>query len=722
MCIRSCPSVTFRGILTASAALLMTGAMPAWAADQTTSSSTGPSTGPTNASELQEVIVTATRRETTVQKTPMAITALSNSALQDANITDLTKLPLEVPSLFVGGNDNFGTNSVTIRGIGSLALGLGAEEAVGIYIDGVYQGKPYGNIFDFVDIDRIEVLEGPQGTLYGRNATGGAINIVTIQPGNEFKGQANATFTNYGGVDLNAYTILPLVANELSLKVAVGDEHRDGWAYDPTQNSHPYNLHNQYGSFALRWTPDAATDVTLAGRTGNTYTGAMFKAADSTLPLDTFLDYYPSYTQNRFSDASLTINRDLGFANFVSISGFQDASAIVSSDSGLAAQQTIDFNSWQYTTQMTQELRLVSKDTGPFSWLAGAQYYHENSRVYLPFQVVIADVGVLFDAKLRTNSYSGYGEGTYKITDKLSITAGARYSVDAKQWEGCGNTDIPLGQGISPADCAGAETTLQSKRWDALTPHAVFDYQATDQILLYTSATKGFRSGGWNFAIATPAQSPFNPEYVWSYEAGIKSDWFDRTVRLNLSGFHANYSQLQVRANVGEFLSVYNAGSAAINGVELQSQFRPLDRLALGFNAAWLNARYTQYTYTTGGVVTDFTGQTLSRAPKWDLTGNIQYSFNVGNRVTLIPRAEYHFVSQLYYLQPDIQPEGADAIHIVNLSLKFQPSHQPWNVSIFCDNATNVQFRTHTFDDPLGVVAASYSDPRIYGVKLQYNW
>lgn len=677
MCIRSCPSVTFRGILTAWAALLMTGTMPAWAADQTTSSSTGPSTGPTNASELQEVIVTATRRETTVQKTPMAITALSNSALQDANITDLTKLPLEVPSLFVGGNDNFGTNSVTIRGIGSLALGLGAEEAVGIYIDGVYQGKPYGNIFDFVDIDRIEVLEGPQGTLYGRNATGGAINIVTIQPGNEFKGQANATFTNYGGVDLNAYTILPLVANELSLKVAVGDEHRDGWAYDPTQNSHPYNLHNQYGSFALRWTPDAATDVTLAGRTGNTYTGAMFKAADSTLPLDTFLDYYPSYTQNRFSDASLTINRDLGFANFVSISGFQDASAIVSSDSGLAAQQTIDFNSWQYTTQMTQELRLVSKDTGPFSWLAGAQYYHENSRVYLPFQVVIADVGVLFDAKLRTNSYSGYGEGTYKITDKLSITAGARYSVDAKQWEGCGNTDIPLGQGISPADCAGAETTLQSKRWDALTPHAVLDYQATDQILLYTSATKGFRSGGWNFAIATPAQSPFNPEYVWSYEAGIKSDWFDRTVRLNLSGFHANYSQLQVRANVGEFLSVYNAGSAAINGVELQSQFRPLDRLALGFNAAWLNARYTQYTYTTGGIVTDFTGQTLSRAPKWDLTGNIQYSFDVGNRVTLIPRAEYHYVSQLYYLQPDIQPEGADAIHIVNLSLKFQPLHQP---------------------------------------------
>jgi iron complex outermembrane recepter protein len=336
--------------------------------------------------------------------------------------------------------------------------------------------------------------------------------------------------------------------------------------------------------------------------------------------------------------------------------------------------------------------------------------------------VVIPATGVLFDAKLRTNSYSGYAEGTYKITDRLSFTAGGRYSIDDKDWDGCGNTDIVLSEGISPADCAGAETTAQSKKWDALTPHAVLDFRATDQILLYTSATKGFRSGGWNFAIATDAQSPFNPEYVWSYEAGVKSDWFDRTVELNLSGFHAIYSQLQVRANVGEFLSVYNAGSAVINGVEFQSRFRPVEGLDLGLNAAWLDARYTNYSYSTDGVVTDFTGQALSRAPKWDLTGSAQYRFKVGNWVTVIPRAEYHFVSEVFYLQPDIQPEGADAIHIVNVNVKFQPAHQPWNVSLYCDNATNDQYRTHTFENPLGVVAASYSDPRIYGAKIQYSW
>jgi iron complex outermembrane recepter protein len=716
----SCPAVIVRKVLTIAAYLLAISGLPARGDQQIASSPTGASSA--NNGEIGEIIVTATRRETTVQKTPLAITALSDTALRDANITDLTKLPMEVPSLFVGGNDNFGTNSVTIRGIGSLALGLGAEEAVGIYIDGVYQGKPYGNIFDFVDIDRIEVLEGPQGSLYGRNATGGAINIVTKQPGNDFTGQANATFTNLSGVDLSAYTMVPLIQNELSMKVAFGTEHRDGWAYDPTQNSHPYDMHDRYGSVALRWTPDDATDVTLAGRIGETYTGAMFKDAESTLPLDVFPDYYPSYTQNKFSAGSLTIDRDLGFAKFVSITGYEHATAAVSSDSGLMAQDTIDFNSWQYTRQTTQEFRLVSKDSSPFSWLAGAQYYHENSSVYLPFQVVIADAGVLFDARLRTNSYSGYAEGTYKLTDKFSITAGGRYSVDSKHWQGCGNTDIPLGQGISPADCAGSETVYQSKSWNAFTPHAVLDYQATDQILLYASATKGFRSGGWNFAIATPAQSPFNPEYVWSYEGGIKSDWFDRTLRVNVTGFHANYSQLQVRANVGEFLSVYNAGSAAIDGAELQSQLRLTDRLDLGFNAAWLDARYTQYTYVSGGVVTDFTGQTLSRSPKWDFTGNLQYRLDVGPWGALIPRAEYHYVSQLYYLQPDAQPEGADAIHIVNVSLKFQPAHQPWNVAIFCDNATNVQFRTHTFDNPLGVVAASYSDPRIYGARLQYNW
>src|SRR3984957_1352839 len=204
MCINLCPTVTLRRILTASASMLIMGALPAWADGQTTSSSSTSSANSSSTTELEEIRVTATRRETTVQTTPIAITALSHADLQDSNITDLTKLPMQVPSLFVGGNDNFGSNSVSIRGIGSLALGLGAEEAVGIYIDGVYQGKPYGNIFNFVDIERVEVLEGPQGTLYGKNATGGAINFISRKPTEETTGYFDVSYGRWNSGDVKA--------------------------------------------------------------------------------------------------------------------------------------------------------------------------------------------------------------------------------------------------------------------------------------------------------------------------------------------------------------------------------------------------------------------------------------------------------------------------------------------------------------------------------------
>ena len=171
---------------------------------------------------IGEIVVTATRRQSRVQETPIAISALDAGALAQSNITDLRRLPLQVPSLFVGGGDGFGSTSVTIRGIGSLAIGAGADEGVGIYIDGVYQAKPYGSVFEFVDIDRVEVLRGPQGSLYGRNATGGAISIITKQPGNEFAGQVNAEYTSYNGVRVSGYVLAPLVQDKLSIKLAAG--------------------------------------------------------------------------------------------------------------------------------------------------------------------------------------------------------------------------------------------------------------------------------------------------------------------------------------------------------------------------------------------------------------------------------------------------------------------------------------------------------------------
>jgi iron complex outermembrane recepter protein len=672
---------------------------------------------------LDEVVVTATKRATTVQTTPVALSALDSAALEKNNITDLTRLPLQVPSMYVGGEDGFGSTSVSIRGIGSLAIGVGADEGVGVYVDGVYQGKPYGNVFEFVDIDRVEVLRGPQGTLYGRNATGGAINIVTKQPGDEATGQVNAEYTNYQGVRVSGYALIPLISNELSLKVAAGSNKRDGWGYDPVRNDHPYNVDNQYGSVALRWRPATGTDITLSGRIGQSYSSVQFKDAnDKSLPSDVFPDDYPAFENRKYSAATLTASQDLGFASLVSITGYEEGHSINSQDSDLTPNYYFEFNSDQRSSQFSEELRLVSQGDSRFSWIAGFLYFREGASVFLPFQITIADTGVLFDAHLKTSSYSGFAEGTYKITDQLSVTAGGRYNYDDKHWNGCVAMFDPA-MLATPSLCDGSATQPDSRSWGSFTPRFVLNYQITKDLLTYLSATRGFRSGGWNFTDATSFHSGFNPENIWSYEGGLKSESFDHRLRVNLAAFYAKYTDLQVRINDGPFLATRNAGAARNYGAELETDMRLIDHLDLTVNASWLNAKYTSFSTTSDGVTQDYAGRFLNRAPEFTATVAAQYAIEAAGVGIFTPRAEYRHVAQVFYSQDNVQPQGADAYNEVNLKVRYEPMEGHWNLTAFVNDLTNKQFRTHTFPGNLpGQVASSYSTPRIFGLQGQYTW
>ncbi len=675
-----------------------------------------------------EVVVTATRRTTTLQSTPLAITALDQNALQNNNITDLTKLAQQTPSLYVGGNDGFGGLTVQLRGIGSLDLGVGAEEGVGIYIDGVYQGKPYGNLFNFVDVSRIEVLRGPQGVLYGRNATGGAINIITLQPGNSFVSQANLEYTSYDGFNANGYILAPLVGDTLGLKVALGSSTRDGWAYDVVTHHHEVDgYNNKYASVSLRWRPTPTTDVVFAGRIGQSNDSQEQKDSnDKSLPIDVFHDDAPGYDSNRYLSGSVTLTQKVGTMSFVSITGYGASEATTAQDADLLPESLIYGTSFQKSRQETQELRLVSDANGRFTWLVGGLYYHEESSVTLPFvEPIVPGVigGVLFTGALKTDSYSAYAEGTYKITPRLSFTAGARYSYDAKHWLGC---EAPSPGSGFPSDslCNSTNTNPDQRHFGDTTPHFVLDYQASRDVLLYASVTKGFRSGGWNFTQATSFHSGFTPEDIWSYEGGAKTELLQRRLKLNLAGYYADYSKLQVRVLDGPFLAVRNAGSARIYGVEFESGLHLLDRLDLSLVGAYLNAEYTNFPTQANGVDINYAGNRLSRAPKWDTTLAAQYEILLpGALGSLTPRAEYHYTGEVFYTPDNVQPLGANPTNPVNVRLRYQPAGQPWNVTAYADNLSNDQFRTYTVAGNLpGQTAARYSEPRIFGLRGQLNW
>jgi iron complex outermembrane recepter protein len=682
----------------------------------------------TDAERGDDIVVTATRKDTALQKTPIAITALSSAALQNNRITDLVSLPLQVPSLYVGGSDGFGSNAVTIRGIGSLALGAGADEAVGIYIDGVYQGKPYGNVFEFVDIERVEVLRGPQGTLYGRNATGGAINFITKQPGNEFSGQANAEYSRFNGVNVSAYALVPLISDTLSLKIAAGSNTRDGWGYNPVRDEKTYWKDSKYASAILRFTPSEATIVTLGGRAGRNETGPQYRdVLDQTTSRRIVDTDFPGYDRRKFSALTLNINQDLGGAMLVLTSGYTRGSdrARIDSDSGPADQAA--YRAQFGTRELTQAVRLVSNGSGPFSWLLGADYYHEKTKIFVPFSLPMIPLGILFDARLKTNSLSAYAEGTYKFADWFSVTAGARFTHEKKNWNGCIGNYVDHDIDFSPALCATARVP-DAKKWNTVTPRFVMNFQTSDEMLVYASATRGFRSGGWNFTEATiaGADNGFDPEFVWSYELGLKSQWFDRRLKLNLAAFYADYTKLQVRVTdpATTLLNTTNAANARIYGIEAEANVSLSDAMDVGFTGSWIDAKYKTFAFIqSDGSAVDYSGNRLNRAPEWNLTVSAQYAFAIPGVGSLTPRAEFHYVSELFYSEVNQQPVGASPLKQVNLRMNFKSEDGRWGMGIFGDNITGSQFRTNAYPGTIpGTFPAVYRDPAIYGVRIYYNW
>lgn len=681
---------------------------------------------PATNEDIGDIVVTATKRETALQDTPVALTALDSALLDRSGTKDLTRLDAQVPSMFVAGDDGFGSTSVSIRGIGSLALGNGADEGVGIYIDGVYQGKPYGNVFEFVDVDRVEVLRGPQGTLYGRNATGGAINIITKTPGDSFTGLVDAERTSFDGVRLRGYVMAP-VSDTLSVKVSGGYHRSDGWAYNPTRDEHLYGDKNYYVGGALSWTPSADTTVVLRAYHGKTDSSYAYKNVLDGLPLNIIPADLPNFDKRRFYGGSFTVDHKFDNMTLTSITGYANGKSRGSVDSDGGPTALIEFRSNFAHKQFSEELRLASDGSGPFSWIIGGLAYFEKSSALVPYDFAFVPVGFGFADEAKARAYSAFAEASYRITDRLTVSAGARFSYEKKKWKGCSTTYVDFDVDFNPTLC-DALLVPDQKTSKVVTPRFVVDYKATDNLMLYASATRGFRSGGWNFTESTVpnAENGFNPEYVWSYEAGFKSDLLDRRLRLNVAAFWADYSKLLVRVTdpVTFLLNTKNAGSARIKGLEVEAFATPVPGLDINLTGSWTDAKYTKFDFVqTTGQVLNYKGNRLNRAPEWQINLSGQYRIDLRGLGSLTPRAEYRYTSEIFHSEINQQLQGSDPFEIVNLRLRYEPARGGWGVQAFVDNVTDEQYRTHTFAPTFpDSQMATLSEPRTYGLSVDYRW
>lgn len=689
---------------------------------------------PEASSGVDDIIVTAQYRRENLQKVAVAITSISGESLTQAGVSDLTGLSASVPGLYLSSYSTL-SPQVFIRGVGSNDDGITSEGAVGVYLDNVYVGRASSALFDLFDLERVEVLRGPQGTLYGRNTNGGAIRIETMQPSADFRAGIEL---GYGRFDQRSIRgmIGGALADNVFGKVSGSFKQRDGWTRDAATGARLNDEDSLAVRGQLRIEPTETVDVTFSLDVARDRPSSTFKEVvggtlfdlyeESTDPFSGSYDFTDAFIRRNIFGGSMAVNWDLGGANLSSISAYRSTNIHYTEDYDSTPFPVVHIDTRQRTRQLTQEIRLISKEgESALSWIAGLFFLRDRGRAtdrfILPFFGLDDE---LTNARTRTTSIAGYGELSWKVTPKLKLTVGARYTNERKRLA-IQRQYLPISGGAAVDYVALTEPRTS---FNNFSPRLVVEYQANEDVLAYASVTRGFKSGGFNNfpANAVAAAKPFASEKITSYEAGLKTVFLDRRIRLNTAAFVYDYSDLQVFAPIDTggqvpVVQITNAAKARVKGVEVELFVRPASDLNFSFNYAHLVSAYRQFDF--GDL--DLSGNVLPRAPRDTLTAAVDWSPQVTTNLKLNVRGEYVYSSNLFFTpfnDPDLQTGN---VGLFNASIALTSATQGWTLSAFGRNLGNKRYLAHgidalaqSFDLKTGQLAA----PRQYGILLSWKY
>jgi len=747
---------------------------------------------------IEEIVITAQKRAESLQDVPIAVTAISGGELEELDVASLQDIGNRTPGM-VFAAFSVGQPEIAIRGIGTKEDGASASDSTVVSIDGVYIAARTAQVFDIFDLERVEILRGPQGTLYGKNAIGGSINFVTTTPTEETRVRLRQTVGNYDRFD-TAGLISGEIAENLYGKFSFSRRKHDGflrnilpsWT-DPVTGQEIDNpefgkRQGEMNTFAwraaLRWLPSERLEVILGADGADDSMGASNRepvggagplhdcgCASDPIAVNealggagdpwTTLAETEGFTERDVYGISLTVNYDLDWATFTSISAYRESDfdwledseglppganfADLTGASGnpgipLTAPASTGFAfdvsdaAVEKAEQWVQEFRLTSPDGERLKWVAGLFYSNEDiDRTETFFFPTLGGPGVepSLSASIQSNktdAVAAYGQATYDLTETVSATAGLRYSYEKKKMSAAADivSGLPLLlQGFAPVSA--------DESWNNVSWRASIDWRATDDILAYASVSTGFKSGGFTGSASTAARAttPFDPEKATNFEVGIKSDLFDRRARLNVTGFFTDYKDLQVTrffqpvgSGFGEFITE-NAGKAEIYGLEVEFLARPVEGLDIGGSYAYLDAEFKEFTGTPS--VTDpnatFDGNKLRQAPKHMFNAYTRYQWSLGNEGDIYARVDYRYQSKSFY-DPDENPLATiPAYDIWDARVGYISPDQRWEVAAWIKNIGEEKYRTHVFTQRGGRIAfATHGDPRTYGLTLTYNY
>jgi outer membrane receptor protein involved in Fe transport len=718
---RACSSTSrLVALLLAGAALPIAGSAIA----QTATASGGDQATPQ--SQVSEVIITATKRSEALQAAPLAVTAITGEQITKMGGVTLADIAGAIPGLSLE-NDRAGENQTYIRGISEVA---GTAPTVGVYMDEIPITTFSGEQVDLetFDIARVEVLRGPQGTLYGEGSEGGTIRIVTNKPDStayQATLYASVSDTDHGGAngDVDGMVNLPLVTDKLALRIDAMWSDYDGWIDNPDIGRAHYNKDTDFtGRASLRFTPDSKTTVDVS---------YIHQDANSDGPSAGNADYVylagtPEPRDDIFNIYNLTIAHDFGFATLTSATGYFERGSLSHNDFTTVAPilsslfgetvNTADIVRPNDQNTETEELRLVSNPGGRLAWTIGAFFDHDSIDIANTAQTSPVLPVPVFDLSVDDTStqYAVFGEGDYAITSRLHFVAGLRYFTEDR------DTNSAV-SGLLPEVLSGTNfsSLKQTANYSQLTPKVSLNYDFSDDALVYGTASSGFRAGDINpYSFLFPgAPSSYGPEHLWNYEIGAKTSWLDKRLVINADVYDIVWQGIIINSAAPNLLFGYsvNGGSAHSTGVELEVTAIPVTGLTLTFAGDYDEAKM-DHVSTAGAGVLATSGATLPFAPREKLYASAEYDFGLLNTGWLArARVDISYNGLNYSYVSDLPDTVNEAYTKVNL--RFGISRDRLDLTVFADNVGDARGELIALDNGLG--ESVLIRPRTVGVSVQ---
>lgn len=680
------------------------------------------------------IIVTARRTEEDLQTTPVAVTALNVAMLETRQITDVSSLQYNAPNVVVQpllANTGVG---ISIRGQAGIENTSASDPAVGIYVDGVYTARSSMGFLDLVDVQRVEVLRGPQGTLFGRNTTGGALNITTPRPTGDFSGRLTGRYGNYNAWDVSGHANVPLQGDSLALRVSFKHGEHDGYGQSVVTRRELADQNSDYVRGVLLVAPEEANwSLLLSGDYFNRKTLGPIQAiteirpgspADVAFGFGNFIsdNFYDSFTASPTSDdttakgVSLTGEIELGDITLKSISSYRMTENFIVGDLDGSPLPLIEFTqNNKQNHQITHELQAFGS-TGPVKWIAGGFFITEKNE-----DLTISTTAITA-GRFKNTAYALFGQAEVSLTDALKASVGLRYSWDKRS----AVQDITNADGttcIMPITDAPATCVLsRSANFDYLSYNFGLNYQLTDDIFVYANTSRATRSGGFNSRVITPA---FNPETVTNYELGLKATLLNGHMRMNIAAFYTDYENVQrttVRLNPITNLpvgSTTNAAKAHIPGLEAEVSILPLKNLEIGGSLGILDPTYDEFSDNSG----DRTGEpfTYTSTLTYNLYATAHIPTSIGE-VTL--HADYAYKSEIFYDTANIALNRQPGYGLLNVRAGLKLDSPDIEFALYAKNLTQKHYNTYIFDvyNTFGYNMAFRGTPRTWGGEVTFRF